>query len=517
MKNIKLIKNTILCVCISLLYFGCTEADFQKYPKDNVTEGAFFTDAENVRQMLNSAYTSTREFYAYSSSSGFLFIAELPSDDSYNSKFNNTNTHITLNEITWQSDNTLFEEAWNRAYATISRCHLAMEHAETVMKDAALKARYVNEAKYLRALMYFNLVRTFGDVPLVLKDVINTEELFLYGREPKANVLAQIIADLKDASNLEIKYGNNSDIGYATGAAAKALLGEVYLTMHNYTEAKAVLGELISSGAGAGYGLMENYNDIFKAKNSNNKEIVFAVQFARGFDPSQGNPIISGAYPNESVPDPQLHHMLTRGSGTMLVTRDLTEAFEDTDPRRNMIESRLDGAMEVMQNQRTYHWTLKYFDEDMTDIIDSGCDLIIHRWADILLMYAEALNETGSTTEALNYLKQVRERVGLETDNSLGTNHDAMFLALENERRLELHQEGHRWFDLVRTGRAQTVINAHLKSKTEISGDQDPNIGMDNQEKGDGSRSIQDFQLIFPIPQSQININPDKLAQNAGY
>lgn len=499
---------------IGLLTFSCSESDFQKYPTDDITEGAFFTDADNVRQVLNSAYTAAREFYIYSSSSGFLFIAELPSDDSYNSKFNNANDLITLNESTWQSDNGQFSSAWDRAYATISRCHLAMEYATNIMEDGTLKTRYVNEAKYLRALMYFNLVRTFGDVPLMLQDITNPDDLFEYEREPKANVYTQIIADLKDASNLEMKYANNSDIGYATGAAAKALLGEVYLTLKQYSDARTVLGELVNSGAG--YDLMDNYEDIFKAKNSNNKEIVFAIQFARGFDPSQGNPLITGAYPNESIPDPQLHYMLTRGVGTLLVTRDLVEAFEMTDLRRNMIESRWDGAMNVMQNQRTYHWTLKYFDEEMTDVIDSGCELIVHRWADVLLMYAEALNETQSTAEALNYLAQVRTRAGLNTDNALGSDKNAMFLALENERRLELHQEGHRWFDLVRTGRVQTVVNTHLASTTEIINTVDPNIGMDNMEKGDGNRSIQEYQLIFPIPQAQINIS-SKLTQNTGY
>lgn len=515
MKTRMSIQYIVSIFCAGLLTFGCTELDFQKYPVDEITEGAFFTEADNVRQILNSAYTAAREFYIYSSSSGFIFIAELPSDDSYNSKFNNANDLITLNESTWQSDNGQFSSAWDRAYTTISRCHLAMEHAKSMMEDGALKTRYINEAKYLRALMYFNLVRTFGDVPLILHNITNPDDLFEYGREPKANVYIQIIADLKDASNLDIKYTDNNDIGYATGAAAKALLGEVYLTLKQYPDARTVLSELVNSGAG--YELMNNYEDVFKAQNSNNKEIVFAIQFARGFDPSQGNPLITGAYPNEPIPDPQLHQMLTRGSGTLLVTRDLVEAFERTDLRRNMIASRWDGAMNVIQNQRTYHWTLKYFDDEMTDAIDSGCELIIHRWADILLMYAEALNETGSTAEALNYLTQVRTRAGLNTDNSLGSDKNAMFLALENERRIELHQEGHRWFDLVRTGRAQTVVNAHLASTTEIIGTVDPNIGMDNLEKGDGNRSIQEYQLIFPIPQAQININPNKLTQNSGY
>ena len=517
MKKSKLIKYVMLGSCVGMLSFGCSESDFQKFPKDDVTEGAFFTGAENVRQMLNDAYYTMRYFYSYSSS-GFIFLGELPTDNAYNSKFNNSSNHTNLNEVDWQPDNGLFTHAWRYAYETISRCHLAMENAEKVMDAGTLQTRYINEAKYLRALMYFNLVRSFGDVPLVLKDITNPNDLFEYGREPKANVYAQIISDLKDASNLPMKYTENTDIGYATGAAARALLGEVYLTLGQYSDAKTVFAELISSGVGAGYGLMDNYADVFKARYSNNKEIVFAAQFARGFDPSMGNPLVSQTYPNEAVPDPQLHPMLTRGSGTMLITRDLWNAFESTDPRREMIEVRVD---ENMQNQAVYLWTLKYFDEDMSpDKLDSGADIIVHRWADILLMYAEALNETGATGEALTYLKQVRTRVGLSTDDALGASKDNMFLALELERQRELHLEGHRWFDLVRTGRALAVINHHLSTKTEFELQPEGGTGrhdaIEDLEKGTG-RQLEAYRLIFPIPQTQINIVPEKLTQNPGY
>lgn len=492
MRKIDIFRFMLPVVCCGALLSGCTESDFQKYPSDNFTEDGFFVDGRSVDQLLNDAYYSLRGVYQY-----YYYVADIPSDDSFNSKFNNTTDLITINEATTASDNGAIANLWTNSYTVISRAHIVLERSEEVGNlDPVLKTRYQNEAKFLRALMYFNLVRIFGDVPLVLKDVKTTKELFEYGRESKAKIYTQIIQDLKDAMALPVSYTKNADMGRATSVAAMATLAEVYLTQKEYLSARKVLEDLFALNHGRG--LLDNYGDIFDAANPNNEEIVFAAQYARGYDPAMGNPIVAGTFPNEDMVTPIGSGILNRGTGTFLMTSDLYKTFDPADKRVGMIRL-------MKGTRRNYIFMLKYYDFGMVSKVDSGCDWIVYRWADVLLMYAETLNETGATNLALAPLRDVRTRAGLTTNAALGGDRSAMALAIEKERRMELFCEGHRWFDLVRTGRAMTVINAHYNDPTQ-----------DNDERGSGCE-LEEYKLIFPIPVNQVLLNPDKIKQNPHY
>jgi hypothetical protein len=140
----------------------------------------------------------------------------------------------------------------------------------------------------------------------------------------------------------------------------------------------------------------------------------------------------------------------------------------------------------------------------MSTTIDAGNDWIVLRYADVNLMYAETQNELGQTGNAFNYLKAVRDRAGLTTDVALQTDKDALRTAIQQERRVELFCEGHRWFDLLRTGKLVTVMNAHFSA------------GWSNDEIGSGN-TVQPFELLFPVPRYQVNLNPSKINQNTGY
>ncbi|MCC8018232.1 MAG: RagB/SusD family nutrient uptake outer membrane protein [Rikenellaceae bacterium] len=484
----------LLAVISAAGMWSCTESAFNRYPLDDFTEDKFFVDETNVNQMLVNAYSSTRSVYAY-----YYYVADISADDTYNSKFNNSSDHITINEANVMASNGALANLWTYSYTVISRVHLVLENAEIIEMDADLKKRYQNEAKYLRALMYFNLVRIFGDVPLVLEDVKDEKELFEYGREPKENIYKQIIQDLTDALELPARYDINIDIGRATSTAAKALLGEVYLTLKDYDSALGVLRELVD-GNTYGYRLLDDYADIFDADNPNNDEIVFAIQYARGYDSSMNmsNSIVSGTFPNEDMTIQIGSGIIARGTGTYLLTRDLYREFDPADERLSMIET-------MTGTRKNYIFMLKYYDFGMTSRIDSGCNWIVHRWADVLLMYAEALNETGSTNDALQYVTQVRTRAGLTTDPAIASGTATMREAIAQERRLELYGEGHRWFDLIRTGKAIEVMNAHFSDPT-----------LDNDEIGENSK-MEEYKLLFPIPVDQVLLNPDKIKQNEGY
>jgi hypothetical protein len=200
------------------------------------------------------------------------------------------------------------------------------------------------------------------------------------------------------------------------------------------------------------------------------------------------------------------------GVNIMLMTHELEAKFESNDLRRAVVYTDLIDA--------DYNYfipmTLKYFDyQNVSDGIsgypDSGCETIICRYADVLLEYAECLNETNNPAEAISYLKRVRDRAGLTTN--IFSDYASVFSAVANERQLELCMEGHRWFDLLRTGRTQQVMNAYYTGRIF-----DKNATLQIYEYGEAnSCSVDDYELLFPIPYDQIILNSDKIEQNPGY
>ncbi len=492
MQLIKKKSATIVFACCLMVTAGsCSKSYFDRLPTDQPIENTFFTDEVSVKQVVNDAYFSLRNTYL-----NYFAFGDLASDDVYNSKFNNSTNHITINESNVVSDNGIVNDFWNYSYATISRCNLVLDNIDKVPMSDASKAQYSNEAKFLRALMYFNLVRIYGDVPLVLSDIKTPAEALSFTREAKTKVYDQVVADLQAAEALPASYTTNNDIGRATRWAAKALLAKVYLTLQRPADADKKLKEVIDAPAGVGansYHLLPNYADVFDAARPNNAEVIFAVQYARGFSPSQGNPFVNGAMANEDIGS----GALKRGTGTFLMTEDLNNQFAPNDARRSMIKS-LTGS------RRKYIFTMKYYDNGMTTTVDAGNDWIVLRYADVNLMYAETQNEAGQTANAFLFLKAVRDRAGLITDPTLASNQAAMRTAIQQERRLELFCEGHRWFDLLRTNTLIPVMNAHFAGN------------WSNDEIGSGN-SVTQNELVFPVPRYQVNLNPDKIAQNTGY
>ncbi len=482
-------KIVIIVMVVALMSFSCRESFFNELPTDQLTEEVFFKNSNDIEMMLNDGYANLRNVYR-----NFYAIGDVASDNAYNQKFNNNYNNITLNESNVIADNGVLDGLWTGSYQTISRTNLVLDNIEGVKMNENLKKRYVGEAKFIRSLVYFNLIRIFGDVPLVLKDMKTPEETFNYGREPVTKIYEQIIADLKEAEQwLPTAYSKNSDIGRATSLAAKCLLGDIYLTTKKYSDASTKFSEVINSSQ---FILLPAYADVFDAAKSNNKEVIFAIQYASGFDPSQGNPWAVDAFPNENIGK----GVVKLGSGSFLMTEDLNKAFEEVDQRKLM------NNYEYLTGfKRRYVFTRKYYDKSNTVKVDAGNDWIVYRYADILLMNAEAQNELIKPNIALNYLKEVRNRAGLSTSETLGSSQSAMRLALEKERRVELNCEGKRWFDLLRTDRLITVMNAHFKDVT-----------LDNDQIGSSS-SIENYELIFPLPKFQVDLNPDKLKQNTGY
>ena len=488
--NMRNIKTLFAAGVIVLLSASSCKKDFLELaPISQQNGNNFYKTAEDMKNALTAAYGGLQYGGLYYSS--MHVIGDLRSD---NTEITNPNAGADLQAVdnfTNLPTTSTSSITWAGHYQAIQNTNIVIEKIEPVAMDATLKARYTGEAKFLRALMYFNLVRIFGDVPLVTKVINNPQEGYDYGRESTANVYAQIIADLQAAeASLPFEY-TGVDIGRATKGAAMSLLGKVYLTQKNWNLAAAKLKEVIDQTASNKYQLLPTYAGVFGIANENNRESIFEVQFKRA-STGEGSP-----FTNQFAPIGSGTAVVSVGNplGQNIPTANMNNAYETGDLRKavSMRTSYVLGANTVNHN-----YVVKYSGTPAANL-DSDNNWIVLRYADVLLMYAEALNEQGYVADgpAFTYLNQIRTRAGLPSKTSNNANaalrvaNQADFrLAIEQERRIELAFEGHRWFDLIRTDRALAVL---------------------------GASGMQPHHNVFPIPQTQIDINPGKITQNPNY
>lgn len=280
--------------------------------------------------------------------------------------------------------------------------------------------------------------------------------------------------------------------GKASIGAVKTLLAKVYLTKHDYVSAATVLEEIMTLKNEKGtkaYDLVADYSKLFSVNNDDLIESIFEIEYASG-NMDEGNGFAGQFYP--IIEKMAVFPGNLSAGGRCVPTESLEKAYEVNDKRKDFTIG--DQIPLTDGSTITSRFCRKFVDYNATSLSDGGVNFTVFRYADVLLMYAEALNELDRAG-AENYLNIVRSRAGLEAKTGLSK---AEFrLAIEQERRVEFAFEAHRWFDLLRTGRLQTVINDFHQSKGK-------------------SFSITDHELLLPIPQSQIDIDP-KLTQNTGY
>ncbi|MCE6989777.1 RagB/SusD family nutrient uptake outer membrane protein [Dyadobacter sp. CY323] len=478
-------KKTILATCIGCLSILSCRNDFLNLaPISSVNTQNFYKTAGDIELAVNAAYSTLQ--LAGQFSQGYWVVGETRSDNTFNFEDGGNNDHVDLDLFRMASSNSILSLIWVDYYRGIMACNVVLERINGVTMENALKERYIGEVSFLRALMYFNLVRIFGDVPLVLTETKSVEEGYSQGRIAANEVYSQIIQDLQSAENKLPKTYSGALVGRATSGAAKAVLGKVYLTKKEYAAAQAKLKEVIDQGT---YSLLTDYAALWNPANKNNAESVFEIQFKKG---TTGT---SSAFLSWFAPRNSGNSVTINGFayGRNLPTEDLAKAYEANDLRKksSLAEGYTNSSNVFVKDK----YTLKFNDQPFTaNNYDNNWPYL--RYADVLLMYAEATNEVNGGPNQLAYdqINAVRKRAGLNPLPA-NLNKNTFALALEHERQVELAFEGHRWFDLVRTGRALEVMNAHFK----------------------GSVVLQSFQLLYPIPQSQIDINPDLIRQNPGH
>ena len=474
--------NTIILGSLCVLASGCSDF-LDLTPVDATNVKNFYRNASDMRAAVAAAYGMLANGGEY----GYAYynVAEVRSDNTMNWEGGGNLPDAELDQFKMASTNEIIRVMWVDTYRGILAANTVLDHIGGAEMDEALRQRFIGEARFLRALQYFNLVRTFGDVPLVLSETKTVDEGYSQPRVPKPEVYAQIIADLTEAAQkLPVSYSGN-DVGRATSGAAKALLGKVYLTTGDFAKAKDKLKEVIDAGT---YKLLDDYSALWPVANANNEESVFEVQFKKG-----GTGTGSSFY-NNFAPRNSGSSVIKVGfaGGRHLPTTDLIAAYEPGDYRKNVSLS-LGYTDNVTGKYVADPYTLKFQDTPFADG-DADNNWPVLRYADVLLMYAEAVNATdGPSTEAYGAINAVRKRAKLAALPS-GLSKAAFALGIEHERQVELAFEGHRWFDLVRTGREVPVMNQHFKSTV-----------------------VQDFNAVFPIPQTQIDINPSGIKQNPGY
>lgn len=476
-----------VALVITIGFASCKKDFLDLQPISSVTTDNFYQNANDIKNAVSGIYAALQ--LGGITVNSYIF-GDIRSDDTQPVASGSVTDQDEFHRFYIRTTNPFILGRWNDSYRGISRCNAILERIGNISMDETLKNRNIGEAKFIRALIYFNLARTFGDVPLVTKEIKDPDAGYEYGRNPKAEVYAQIEKDLTEAAAALPATYPASDIGRATQGAAKSLLGKVYLTQKKFAPAAAILKEVIASGA---YSLLPNYADVFRAGNKNNKESVFEVQFKSG-GVAEGNP-----WPNSFAPENSGNAVIPfGGDGNNQPTADLISSYEANDNRKaiSLATSYVNASGQTIP----YNFIKKYYDVPATKY-DNGNNTPVLRYADVILMYAECVNEAGyqPAGEAMMYLNQVRSRAGLPNRTAAQVPDQQSFrLTMENERRFELAFEGQRWFDLVRTGRAVTVINS---KKTQI--------GL--------VKTITENDLVFPIPQSQIDINKTKISQNAGY
>jgi hypothetical protein len=478
MKPTTLILRALLLSGLTVSSYGCK--DFVNLtPQDIIPVTGFYKTEADLQGALTGAYGSMRAVY-----NGYFQFTELPSDNTRTISSSEVG-YGQFDKLNWVINNGNIASAWNQHYTVIAGANVTLGHADDVSyANPVTKTQLVAQAKFLRALMYFNLVRFFNDVPLVLTEIKSQAEALDLVRTPAAQVYAQIEKDLGDAEkDLPASY-NAANVGRATSGAAKALLGKVYLQEKKWDLADAKLAEVVALPQ---YQLPD-VNNIFGVGKDNNAEIIFACQYYSSGN-GEGN---SFAYNFAPV----LANVTTvSAASTNLGTKDLNDAFEAGDLRKAAFLTAFGTG-----NATDYY--AKKFVYNVLAVNEGDNDWPILRLADVLLMYAEALNNNGKTAQAIPLINRVRTRAGLASKPLTLSTADTQ-LAIEQERRVELCFEGHRWHDLIRWGKATSTMQA-FRAKY---------LTFDNANSGLAPNT---YRELFPIPQVEVLLN-SKLTQNPGY
>ena len=478
---------------------SCKKDFLTIYPENALNEGNFYNSEKEYILLANGCYLGMRNY----EKEQHWVIAELPSDNG-SFQYNNVSGEPSkgvIDQLLFASNNIMYSGFWNFSYSGIRNCNKLLSEINrpgVVWSKKSFQDRCAGEASFLRALYYFNLVRQFGGVPLVLEPLLSADAVGIK-RSTEDQVYTQIVADLKNAITHFAVATDVEENGRANLGAANALLGKVYLTIHKNAEAEPLLKSVIDSKK---YDLLPVYADVFNPSKKDFKETIFAIQYSENSTELSNRFIFWFAPWNSGGAVTKRSNISIISGGWNQPTDDLLNAFEPGDTRKAVSigiynGKDWDGVVKAIPYCAKYSPPLSAPDDR------AGDNLPVLRYSDVLLMYAEVLNELGRTGEALPYVQQVRNRAGLTTVLT-GYTKETLSNLIAKERQVEFCFENHRWYDLKRTGKALEVLTAHgIREKAKRT------------YLFPTAFQVAAYKLLAPLPETQVVIN--QLEQNPGY
>lgn len=477
----------ILILSFFALTFASCEDDLNVEPNDVQNVNDFLNNPNNAVQLVNGVYNKQLDYNMYSFS--WIGMTSITSDDAdKGSTLSDTGTDkARMDNLTFSSSDISFSDVWQGRYQGINRANTALFYLDQLTIDATLKNRLIGEVKFLRALFYFDLVRCFGGVPIVVTkiDINDTQTIndVVFVKKTKEETYAQIEIDLLDAIDklpLKTAYATN-DLGRASKGAAQALLAKSYLYQEKWQQAYDMSGEVMASGQ---YALLADYANVWREVGENKSESIYEVQAT----------LTNGLVDYTNVQGPRGTPDLGWGFNTPSQT--LENSYEAGDLRKNatimFVPSVLWDGFIAPTTWNNPRYNYKAYQSSIAeswngDRGQTAKNFRILKYSDLLLIRAESGFHIGMTSEAVDRINDIRLRAGLAAITSVTLE------SIWKERRAEMAMEHDRWFDIVRTGQAQSAMAA------------------------DGKNFIVGIHELFPIPQDQIIASGNRLIQNSGY
>jgi starch-binding outer membrane protein, SusD/RagB family len=484
------------------LFPGC-EKPLEEQVFSFIAPENFYRNATDAQVALNAVYDGLQGFHLADRA---YMIGDMGSDDTFTGEFRGNQDRIQVDEFTVDANNGILRDRFENTYIALNRANAVIARVPGINMDATLRDNIVNQARFIRAFLYFDLVQLYGAVPLRVEETNSLAEVGS-PRVPVARIYDEVILpDLRAAENLPVAQSNR---GAATRGAAKALLARVLMTRAGSTpgsplwaQARDKAREVMDLGV---HRLLPNYNDVFLLQNENSAEHLFSAQFSA--QQNEGSSFQVFFQPRG------INGIVANGNGVNEPTFDIVQAFEPNDQRYNTAfirEFRLQAG-----GSRWYAPTGdcagsptpctprpyigKYFE---TSLPIGNLNYPYIRYSDVLLMFAEAANEaSGPSDAAYDAINQVRRRAGL-ANLPTGLSQAQFRERVRQERRVELCFEAIRRYDLVRWGTLLPTMREHFRRfyPTLVA-------------------NVQDHEVLFPIPQREIDLNPaiEQADQNPGY
>lgn len=504
----------IVKMCAAVLLFSSCKKDFLNQASPNgISIDENFQTQNDILLAVNGTYQALRSSNCIGENSG-LWTDDRSDDVNSTDNQSNNGEPFQFTSFSLVSSNTYLFSHWTALYVPISRANLVLASIDKIkFSSDSIKTQYIAEMKFIRAYMYFNLVRESGDVPLVTEVLSDADQAAaLTVRVPRDQVYAQIVQDLKDvvASNLPVVQPS-ANKGKISLQAANGLLGQVYLTMATTLDAANAAANLNNAKTflTACYNMRTFANlpdipfpDVFDVnKKGTNPEIIWQIVYLQG-DPVYSSNIAA----NNQAKGETINSLVTSTGSGGTVTLDLIKEFETGDIRTDF--SIKYAANPAVQS----YFVTKYRDASAAagKLGYGGNDFIIMRYADIILNLAEVNMYLGDNTSAIQFMNMARSRAGrpdyaaMQNDLAYTAKYPTLKLAILHERRIELAFEHHRWHDLLRFFNPTDLV-AYFHSKNQADFNNSPLTNF----------TAKDY--YFPVPLNETNLNPSKMYQNPGY